>query len=527
VTASLTERAEAKSISNDKTSSSNFQVSLLDKSVQRKKKKDEDDGLEEAEDVLEEDDQRKQGQVEEAGQKFQMMREQDGVVLRGVIHVLGFDVAVYMNRMSVHKELHSNWLFSKKDKTTGNSSRKFWLADYQMWFKLLHYADEAREPTGKKRTAEKHKETGLQGDLEQVLSSGFIGSVKLVGFWNDAFSHFRLNEMKEKDVSDLSWMHYLMLPWKDLDCRFDTEGASCRADFIEESKGWWGRTFSSEPERFMNFRLDALSTQYDPAKAWVGVTAIDDVDYNVRLHYEQCQPLGKDSFECELEMRPLVVGNVGIKDDKESLEAREQKYISAAGGLGGGPWFSYIGMKGVSNLKFTPDGKGNYQAVAMSSRCGENNPCPFIPHLAFRAQLLAHAVILDAQNGMEPLMLFPVYNDLLMQEEPDGMNIGRLSQGMSSINPVSDAAADDEAATPSPGSERAQERVAAVQQKITEHQETLAHLIGELRDCRSKSGESLVQTRAQSLDTQRPQVMTAMQDELDSLKQEILRLKQM
>jgi hypothetical protein len=521
LTSKLASRA---TVTKQASESSNLQVSSFDEAVQRKKKSKED---------VEEE----QSYEEKMKAEFEQLQQASGTVLRGVIHVLGFDVAVYMNRNAVSKTLHKNWFTWKRNKTSpsSGSSRTYWMAEFDMWFKLLHYDVDATAFQSRKKTpwykawyktdvVKKYADFGMKGDLHEIIKAGFVGKLRLQGWWNDFGSHFRLDEMEEKDVSDLSWMHYLGLPWKDLDCRFDSAGSLCVGHLHEDVQAGKARPIV--------FRLDALDPTYDPTKVWVGRTSLNGVIYDLKLNFETCIP-GPDWFQCPLGTRPMALED--SSDSPSSEDDRIEKYTSAADDMGG-PWFTYMGMEGQAILKFVSDNKV-YKAEIMGTQCLEfNKPCPFVPYQDYEAQFLAQAVILDPGKNAKVVMLFPIYDDYSMIENPNSANIQGMVPHLPSLHPVK---LEDESNTKkakglvnwfkrnnSKSDARKSEELKKLNKTIM-HESALQNLQEELRGCKENSTGSSSLVQAKSEKTEKQRVIGDMQNELDSLKNELVRLRQM
>lgn len=526
--------------------SSNLQVTSLESSLSRKNKKDKDQ---------EEDAQSDQEDEEYTAPQ---METQMGQLLRGTLSIAGFEFAVSLNRQSFRKKWVSNWLKRKVDTTdvtnmrhrwgqSGFGKRKYWEASAELWFKLLRYPPILLDGQDKhkRRTAARHKDDGMKGDLEAVLQQGWIGKVPIKGWWNNEFGHFR-GEVEEKDVSDLSWLHYALLPWKNLDMRFDNDGAHCTADFRVEAWKLFGFIGKSDEFRSLVFRLDGIYPQQMPARVFQGMAELYDVTYSTRLDLDSCigqdkaeerLPGNQDVFICPLEMRPLALMNMGKTSNLSSASSEKAKMYNSPPFANevAGPWFTYIGMKGSLNLRFEANGAGNYVAAPQSSNCKGMNPCPFIQKESFTVQLLHEAVLFEphehkkehyglktkknkakkeeeeedddfAAEGETPytFFMFPIYEDAVMQDRPYGTNLQAITSLFKSVPPIlpplpaeNDTFADDGRYMPPLYSheaakiERQKQKIKEMEIQLTVSDQRIAHLKEQLPACEGKVHNSV------------------------------------
>lgn len=338
--------------------------------------------------------------------------------------------------------------------------------------------------------------------------------------------------MDHKNVSDLSWMHNAMLPWKDLDMRFDNEGVHCRADFKNEQRWLITKIFSlglaKDHTHYVIFRLDSLNDKgpskrnaksvlppkEDVTRVYQGMWEsqsgglANDITYSTTMRLDDCfkEADGQDQadfFQCPLEMRPIALDNLAKADNQSNASKttgiifkKEKVTISTRyqqkAGLGG-PWFTYMGMKGKVNLRFDENGNGDYDANPMSSSCWGENPCPFIdPKQHFKAQFLDEVIMLEPKQG-ETMFLYPIFNDELMHDNPSGTNMQAITSHVKSIPPIrenEDNDSDDNMHSEgSSGSEEGQRQMHELEAELDEKNAKITKLKEGLRMCGSDGGE--------------------------------------
>jgi hypothetical protein len=561
------------------TPSSELQASSLDKAVDRKKKKAEDspeeiDALDPSQqetasksaEVLRED-KAVDEQVDNILERYEsdpslvpLAKKEGGQVLRGTMNFYGIIFAVGMNRGHFKKTLHDNWFVSKKNRSdvTAKRSRKYWTAEGEMYFKLLRYPTQPedrrtfRERTAKKAKALNQSDTILMDNLQK---EGWTGKVKLRGWWNDVLSNFKGKVKKKEvyscgageDVNDLSFLHWAGQPWEDVDIRFDNEGAHCTASFPVETKGFFGRLFGKEKRSYITWRMDALAL--DPyeveSRVYQGTAALPywhgGNTFSTRLRLDDCfrgDNKQTETFTCTFDMRPLGLFNLGQSEALNNPAKEEgQMYAVPPKGSLGGPWFTYIGMHGKLEVRFEPDGDGNYQGEAMGSWCGGENPCPFLlrhfQHL--KVVMLPDAVMMQPQGEIvdpehpdqvpDAIYLYPVYDDSFIQT-PHLKNYQKLPLDSKSTYPILQdplwhvvKMREDEYAN-----KRLERKKELMRTSLQEYDEQHKELRLKLSKCRIVNWGREVREGGGGPDLQAK--MARFQDDLDSLRKDLLLMAQ-
>lgn len=475
------------------------------------------------------------------------VRGTQGQKLRGILDLMGYAFAMDMNRQAWRKEKKSKF-FSVRNETDDNKRKGTWYeAIGQLNFKLLRYPeDEDSQATkGRHRTA---KKAGIRRrrkdpyteteDLQQILMQGFVGTVELRGWWNDATMHFRGEAEKILgDENMLAWLQHAYLPWKRLDMRWDAEGAHCRFDFNYEGKAWWGM---GDKQSWGMFRLDAVNPREDTERVFQGLSFMRSVLFSTTMRLDQCvQGSQSESVACPLEMRPISLVKTDGEDDHKLAERfNAPPYATEGYVTKGGPWFTYIGVKGKLNLLWVPNGAGNYQGNPMSSECWGQSPCPSIVHEHFMGQFLKQLVLIHQTDSPTPqtFFLYPIFDDNAMMANPDGTNWQGISSHIKSVPPMAITAASYRSGSNMSSrimANRQKEDLATEEEMLGEREDEINALQKELEECLhgSPSGApsgapSGSPSNAQAVpETQQQGKLNDMQQELDELNDEIQELK--
>jgi len=339
--------------------------------------------------------------------------------LRGVLDFYGYAFALSMDRQQWRKQ----WVGGK----TG------YAAYGKLSFKLLRYPQDEKDQVtkGRKKYKGKTKMCGQNIGLAGCLQKGWAATVELDGWWNDQTMHFTGKAITPYDGKDnmLDWLNHAMLPWREIDMRFDNTGAHCRFDWYEnkESFGDYFNIFASSDRRwkFGIFRLDALPPNQDESRVYVGQIFTRKVLSVVTLRLNDCTTAKDGGFVCDLEQRPLMVSD---DTNNNTLVLYDSPPF---GSTGKGNWFVFIGMTGYLNLEFKPEPHGNYVATPQSSECWGNVPCPFIVSEPFAAQFQQKLVVLHQANAAvegganavaSSFLLYPIYDDMVMSANTDITN---------------------------------------------------------------------------------------------------------
>jgi len=337
-----------------------------------------------------------------------------GQILRGTLDFNGYAFAVHMDRQAWKK------VYQKKMLKKG-----FWQAQGSMSFKLLRY------PTDEKAQATKgRKFKAGKVDFQDISSKGWIGHVQLVGWWDDETNHFRGKAIREGKIkSQDDWLSHAMLPWRELDIRFDDEGAHCRFDWFKE-KGFFGKigdAFTGKDMDYGIFRLDALPANEDPSKVFVGMVYEKEILSEMTIRLDKCVPgQGSGTFRCGMEQRPIST--------TRGLLYREP----AHGNTGKGAWFTFMGTVGKLMLEFEPQG-GNYVAKPINAVCAGMDPCPFIVQDTFEVQMIDKQVLVRAKDAGAKQggtwFFYPIFDDKTMDVQPDTNNLQALDASRKSVIP--------------------------------------------------------------------------------------------
>jgi len=369
-----------------------------------------------------------------------------GQILRGSLDFGGYAFAISMDRQAWTKVLNKDGIFSSfKDEK--------WEAKGEMFLKLIRYPKNAKDQQTKGRHWKNHntfsKDTKVASYINKYLAAGWAGKINLVGWWNDETMHFR-GKAEMVNEEDEQWLQHALLPWREIDLRFDNEGVQGKFDYYHDRSGWTiagdvltlglSRIFTRRLAHQMEyrvFRLDGLPAGEDPKRTYQGMVFLRGVLYSWVLRLDDCQWDGKairkdgkwdpekDRFKCIMEERPLLLTG----DNKKKIEANYRK--SPFGSSAGGQWFASVGMVGKASLLFEKkvlEGVGTaYSGLSMSSSCWGQSPCPFVlPATRDRAvfQFLAKSVQIQLEDDGGPAngQLYPVWDEDIMSQDTDQTN---------------------------------------------------------------------------------------------------------
>jgi len=343
------------------------------------------------------------------------MPTEHGQILRGTLDFNGYAFAIHMDRQAWKK------VYQKKTLSRG----EFWQAQGSMSFKLLRYPKDEKDQASKGRKFKAGKV-----DLQDVIHKGWIGHVQLVGWWDDQTQHFRGKAVREEKVkSQDDWLSHAMLPWREIDLRFDDEGAHCRFDWFMQ-KGFFGKigdAFTGKDMSFGIMRLDALPANEDPSKVFVGMVYEKEILSEMTIRTDRCSTgKSKGAFICAMEQRPLST--------TRAVLYREPAF----GHTDKGAWFTFMGTVGKLLLEFTPEG-GNFVAKPVNAICAGLDPCPFIVAETFDAQIIDKQVLMRQRGGAAEQrgtwFFYPIFDDNAMEINPNYDNLHGFDPQKTSVVP--------------------------------------------------------------------------------------------
>jgi len=341
-----------------------------------------------------------------------------GTTLRGVLDFYGYAFLIEMDRQGWTKTFKNNTF-----------EKSYWQAVGKMSVKLLRFPANPDDQETKGRKF-------MQCDLQDILSKGFVGNILLVGWFDDLTMHFRGRAQAQQVLSGtpfFEWMTHMYMPWREVDIRFDDQGAHVRMDWQmdkESVRGFFksiGKAMKDKEVRYGLFRMDALPNKDeelpDPTKTYVAMTYSRNILASYTLRMDECTG-SSDNFKCVLEQRPLSATISSLY--------RDPPYEN----IGKGLWFTFIGTIGRLQLNFRKSDDGNYVASPEKSWCAGFNPCPFIVMEPFKAQFLDKQLIMEqTDQGLQTKMVFffyPIFDQELATAHP-GINYEGWSEKNKSI----------------------------------------------------------------------------------------------
>merc|ERR1719215_44715 len=227
----------------------------------------------------------------------------------------------------------------------------------------------------------------------------------------------------------------MFMPWREVDIRFDDEGAHVRFDWQYDDSHRLDRLpsgfFTRRKKKVFKdvgygiFRLDALpdnnkkppdeeQEKHRADSTYQAMTYSSNIMSVMTLRMDSCVSTSEEpakAFTCILEQRPMSAS--------ESSLYLEPPY----GKTGEGSWFTFLGTVGRLQLSFemVPDGEGNYEATPVTSWCGGFSPCPFVVHEPFKAQFSNNVIVLEQSDpGLKPAKravfhFYPLFKDAALQ----------------------------------------------------------------------------------------------------------------
>jgi len=373
-----------------------------------------------------------------------------GQILRGVLDFGGYAFAISMDRQSWSKVQNKDGWFS-------SMKAEKWEAKGEMYLKLIRYPKDPKKQQTSERWRKNHhyfsKNTKVNSYIDKYLQAGWAGKLSLVGWWNDDSMHFR-GKAACVNKEDEQWLQHALLPWSEIDLRFDNDGVQAKFDYYHDRSHLavagdvtlaiatvgLSKLFGAnigEKMGYRVFRLDGLPAGEDPKRTYQGMIFLRGVLYSWVLKLDDCKWDGKpirkdgkwdpekDRFQCIMEERPLLI----MGKDKKQIEANYRK--APFGSSAPGQWFAAVGMVGENSLLFEKkvlEGVGTaYSALSMSSSCWGQSPCPFVlpatrDRVAF--QFLAKSVQLQLEDDNGPVsgQLYPVWDEDIMSQDTDQSN---------------------------------------------------------------------------------------------------------